>query len=209
MRIMTKHYPVEQRERALKMVLDHLDEYRSVYAACQATGPKVGVGAESLRRWTLRAHLDDNQRPGVTSVDQQRIKDLEREVRDRKEANEILKRERRSASFSSYFISTVQSCSSPTQLRPSRPRVQRILTSCGLESCNRIAGQTCNSQWRTEVSADDSRQPTAQQQREVLKSHAVWACNLWSREPVHVNMIDVLAGMVSQHQATFCARVET
>jgi hypothetical protein len=46
MLIMSKHYPVEQRERAVKMVLDHLDEYRSVYAACQAIGPKVGVGAE-------------------------------------------------------------------------------------------------------------------------------------------------------------------
>jgi transposase-like protein len=70
------------------MVLDHLDEYRSVYAACQAIGPKVGVGAESLRRWTLQAQVDDNQRPGVTSAEQQRIKDLEREVRDLKEANE-------------------------------------------------------------------------------------------------------------------------
>jgi transposase len=49
MQIMTKHYPVEQRKRAVKMVLDHLDEYRSVYAACQAIGPKVGVGAESLQ----------------------------------------------------------------------------------------------------------------------------------------------------------------
>lgn len=47
---MTKHYPVEQRERAVKMVLNHLDEYRSLYAACQVIGPKVGVGCESLRR---------------------------------------------------------------------------------------------------------------------------------------------------------------
>ena len=45
---MSKHYPVEQHERAVKMVLDHLDEYRSVYAACQAIGPKVVVGAKSL-----------------------------------------------------------------------------------------------------------------------------------------------------------------
>jgi transposase len=52
---MSKHYPVEQRERAVKMVLDHLSEYRSVYAACQAIGPKVGVGAESLRRWAGRS----------------------------------------------------------------------------------------------------------------------------------------------------------
>jgi transposase len=44
MAIMATHYPVEQRERAVKMVLDHLDEYRSVYAACVAVGRKVGVG---------------------------------------------------------------------------------------------------------------------------------------------------------------------
>jgi transposase len=91
MPVMTKHYQVEQRERAVKMVLDHLDECRSVYAACRVIGPKVGVGAESLRRWTLQAQVDANQRPGATSAEQQRIKDLEREVRDPKEANDILK----------------------------------------------------------------------------------------------------------------------
>jgi transposase-like protein len=91
MAIMAKHYPVEQRERAVKMVLDHLDDYRSVYAACVAIGPKVGVGVESLRRWVLQAQVDGAQRPGATSAEQQRIKDLERENRDLKEANEILK----------------------------------------------------------------------------------------------------------------------
>ena len=50
---MAKHYPVEQRERAVKMVLDHLQEYRPVSAACQSIGPKVGVGTESLRRWVF------------------------------------------------------------------------------------------------------------------------------------------------------------
>src|SRR3954462_14646882 len=45
--IISKRYPPEQRARAVKMVLDHLAEYRSVYAACQAIGPKVGVGVES------------------------------------------------------------------------------------------------------------------------------------------------------------------
>jgi transposase-like protein len=88
---MSKHHPVEQRERAVKMVLDHLDEYRSVYAACQTIGPKVGVGAESLGRWVLQAQVDGAQRPGATTAAQQRIKDLERENRDLKEANEILK----------------------------------------------------------------------------------------------------------------------
>ena len=80
---MSKHYPVEQRERAVKMVvLDHLDEYRSVYAACRAIGRELGVGAESLRRWVLQAQVDASARPGVTTVEQQRIRDLEREVRD-------------------------------------------------------------------------------------------------------------------------------
>jgi transposase len=91
MHIMSKHYPVEQRKRAVKMVLDHLDEDRSVYAACQVIGPKVGVGPESLRKWTLQAQVDGAQRPGATTAEQQRIRDLEREVRDLKEANEILK----------------------------------------------------------------------------------------------------------------------
>src|SRR3954454_2268543 len=78
MLIMSKHYPVEQRERAVKMVLDHLGEYRSVYAACQAIGPKVGVGAESLRRWVLQAQVDAAERPGVSSAEAARIRELER-----------------------------------------------------------------------------------------------------------------------------------
>jgi transposase-like protein len=82
--IMSKPYPAEQRARAVKMVLERLDEYRSVYAACQAIGPKVGVGPESLRNWTLQAQVDAQQAPGVTSAERQRIKELEREVRDLK-----------------------------------------------------------------------------------------------------------------------------
>ena len=88
---MSKRYPPEQRARAVKMVLDHLAEYRSVYAACQAIGPKVGVGVESLRQWTVQAQIDAQQVSGPTTTERQRIKDLEREVRDLKEANEILK----------------------------------------------------------------------------------------------------------------------
>jgi transposase len=59
MRIMTKHYPVEQRERAVKMVLDHLDEYRSVYAACQAIGPKVPNWSPSKRPVVTRGSVID------------------------------------------------------------------------------------------------------------------------------------------------------
>ena len=52
---MSKHYPVEQRERAVKMVLDHLGECRSVYAAAQAIGPKVGVGPETVYLFVHRS----------------------------------------------------------------------------------------------------------------------------------------------------------
>lgn len=72
---MAKHHAGEQRERAVGIVLDHLGEYRSVYAAWAAIGPKVGVGKESLRRWVLEAQVDAAERPGVTSVDQQRIRE--------------------------------------------------------------------------------------------------------------------------------------
>ncbi len=73
------------------MVLDHLGEYRSVYAPVQAIGPKVGVGPETLRKWVLQAQVDAQHSPGVTTTEQQRIKQLEPENRDLKEANEILK----------------------------------------------------------------------------------------------------------------------
>src|SRR5690606_40083537 len=83
MHIMSKRYPAEQRERAVKMVLDHLDEYSSPFAACKAIAPKLGVGVESLRTWTRQALIDADKTPGVTTAEQQRIKELEREV-DRK-----------------------------------------------------------------------------------------------------------------------------
>nr|THJ64950.1 hypothetical protein EU244_30790 [Rhodococcus qingshengii] len=91
MQIMPKRYPLEQRERAVKMVLDHLDEYRSVYSACQVIGPKLGIGAESLRNWTKQAQVDAQEVPGASTAEQMRIKELERENRELKEANEILK----------------------------------------------------------------------------------------------------------------------
>jgi len=73
---MAKHYLIEQRGRAVKMVLNHLDEYRSVYAACVAMGPKVGVGVESLRRWVLQAQVDYSVRPGSATTEQQRTATL-------------------------------------------------------------------------------------------------------------------------------------
>src|SRR4051794_8791505 len=88
---MPKQYPMQQRERAVRMVVDYLDEYDSPYLACKAIGPKVGVGVESLRRWVQQALIDTGDRPRTTSSERARIRELERENRDLREANEILK----------------------------------------------------------------------------------------------------------------------
>ena len=50
----------------MRMVLDRLDEYPALYAACESIAPKLGVGSESLRRWTLQAQIDSGQRSGAT-----------------------------------------------------------------------------------------------------------------------------------------------
>jgi transposase len=91
MAIMPKRYPKEQRDRAVRLVLDHLDEYDTPFLACKAIAPRVGVGVESLRRWVQQALVDTDAQPGVKTVERQRIRDLERENRELKEANEILK----------------------------------------------------------------------------------------------------------------------
>ena len=88
---MAKRYPVEQRERATRMALDRLGEYPSAWAVAQALGPKLGVGAETLRKWMLQAQVDGGERGGPTSGELEEIRRLRAEVRDLKEANEVLK----------------------------------------------------------------------------------------------------------------------
>ena len=88
---MAKRYPTEQRERATRMALDRLGEYPSAWAAAQALGPKLGVGPETLRKWILQAQVDAGNRSGPTSEELEEIKQLKAEVRDLREANEILK----------------------------------------------------------------------------------------------------------------------
>jgi transposase len=84
-------YPPEVRERAVRMLVEHRDEYPSEWAAMTAIAAKLGMTPETLRIWVRRTEIDDGKRPGTTTEDQKKIKDLEREVKELKRANEILK----------------------------------------------------------------------------------------------------------------------
>ena len=84
-------YPPEVRERAVGMVLDHQHEYESQWSAIRSIAEKFGMTTETLRSWVRQAEIDGGKRPGVTSVEAERIKDLERENRELRRANEILK----------------------------------------------------------------------------------------------------------------------
>jgi transposase len=86
-----KRYPVEVRERAVRLVLAHEDEYETRWAAICSVAQKIGCSGETLRTWLRQAEVDGGRRPGTTSADAQRIKELERENRELRRANDILK----------------------------------------------------------------------------------------------------------------------
>jgi transposase len=85
-------YSPEVRERAVRLVLEHQGEHGSQWAAISSVAAKLGCTAETLRRWVRQAERDEGLRPGLTSDEQQRLKQLERENRELKRANEILRK---------------------------------------------------------------------------------------------------------------------
>lgn len=88
---MPKKYPAEVRNRAVRMVVNRLSEYPSVYAVCKALASKLGVAPESMRRWVVQSQVNAGQKDGPTTDELEELKALRAEVRDLKEANDILK----------------------------------------------------------------------------------------------------------------------
>jgi transposase len=88
----SNRYSPEVRARAVRMVLDHQADYASQWAAMQSIAPKFGCAAETLRKWVRREERDTGERPGATSEQLARLKDLERENRELRQANEILRK---------------------------------------------------------------------------------------------------------------------
>jgi transposase len=85
-------YSPEVQERAVRMVFDAKDQYPSQWAAIESMAAKIGCTAEKLRKWVRQeGERDSGARPGPTTAEQQRIKELEREVRELRKTNEILK----------------------------------------------------------------------------------------------------------------------
>jgi transposase len=81
----------EVRERAVRMVQEHRGEYPSLWAAVESIAPKIGCVPQTLLEWVKRVEIDAGARPGTTSAEVQRIKELEREVKELRRANDILR----------------------------------------------------------------------------------------------------------------------
>ena len=81
----------EVRERAVRLVQEHRGEYPSLWAAVESIAPKIGCVPQTLLTWVQRHEVDTGARTGVTTAEAQRVKELEREVKELRRANEILK----------------------------------------------------------------------------------------------------------------------
>ena len=86
-----KKYPDEVRERAVRMVFEIREESGQQQGAVARVADKLGVNRETLRNWVKQVEIDGGQRPGTSTGDAQRIAELERENRELRRANEILK----------------------------------------------------------------------------------------------------------------------
>ncbi|SDE69092.1 Transposase [Belnapia rosea] len=88
----SNRFSPEVRQRAVRMVLDHGGDHASQWAAIGSIAAKIGCTAETLRKWVRQGERDAGQRPGATTEERGRIKALERENRELRQANEILRK---------------------------------------------------------------------------------------------------------------------
>jgi transposase len=93
MRVMAapRKYPEELRERAIRMAVDLRRDPATRSGALKRVGEQLGINPETLRNWVGQAEIDEGHRPGVTTAEAQRINELERENRELRRANEILR----------------------------------------------------------------------------------------------------------------------
>jgi transposase-like protein len=81
----------EVKERAVRLVQEHRGDYPSLWAAVESIAPKIGCVPQTLLEWVKRAEVDVGERPGTTTAEAQRMKDLERENKELRRANDILR----------------------------------------------------------------------------------------------------------------------
>lgn len=89
--IKTNKYSPEVRERAVRLVEEARKDYPSLWAAIESIAPKIGCAAVTLHEWVKKHEIDTGVRDGVTSAERERIKALERENKELRQANEILR----------------------------------------------------------------------------------------------------------------------
>ena len=87
-----RRYSPEVRERAVRLVFDHDHDHDSQWASIRSVAEKIGCTSETLRHWVRQAERDTGRRPGLTTDERARLKEQEREIRELRRANEILRK---------------------------------------------------------------------------------------------------------------------
>ena len=87
-----RRYSLEVRERAVRLVFDHDHDHDSQWASIRSVAEKIGCTSETLRHWVRQAERDTGRRPGLTTAERAHLKEQEREIRELRRANEILRK---------------------------------------------------------------------------------------------------------------------